>query len=121
MRFGILGDIHANLAALEAVLSALRRENVDEWLCLGDLVGYGADPGPCVEIVRDLDPHLVGGTHDWAAAGRLSLEYFNAPARAAILWTQKMLPKDTLDEQFKTQLKQVAEEKIEKLKGKTGK
>jgi diadenosine tetraphosphatase ApaH/serine/threonine PP2A family protein phosphatase len=97
MRFGILGDVHANLAALEAVLAALERERVEHWLCLGDLVGYGADPQACIDLVRDLGPHLVGGNHDWAAAGRLSLEYFNGPARAAILWTQEALPKQTLE------------------------
>jgi diadenosine tetraphosphatase ApaH/serine/threonine PP2A family protein phosphatase len=97
MRFGILGDVHANLAALQAVLAALEGEGVERYLCLGDLVGYGADPNPCIELVRSLDPVLVGGNHDWAAAGRLSLEYFNEPARAAIRWTRKVVPKADLD------------------------
>jgi diadenosine tetraphosphatase ApaH/serine/threonine PP2A family protein phosphatase len=96
VRYGILGDIHANLAALRAVVDALAAEGVDAYLCLGDLVGYGADPGPCVEIVRGLEPEIVGGNHDWAAAGRLSLDYFNVPAREAIRWTQQVLPRETL-------------------------
>jgi len=59
MRLAILSDIHANLEALEAVIAAGEQQKVDAWVCLGDIVGYGADPGPCVERLRDLS-HLVG-------------------------------------------------------------
>ncbi|MHC5009528.1 MAG: metallophosphoesterase family protein [Planctomycetota bacterium] len=97
MRFGILGDIHSNLEALRAVLGAMKEDRVDRFLCLGDIVGYGADPGPCIEMVRALDPVVVGGNHDWAAAGRLDLSYFNAAAGEAILWTQQVLPREDLD------------------------
>lgn len=93
MRYGILGDVHSNLAALEAVLATLERAQVGRYLCLGDVVGYGADAQACVARVRELDPVIVGGNHDWAVAGRLSLEFFNAPARTAILWTRKALPR----------------------------
>lgn len=93
MRYGILGDIHSNLAALETVLAALSGEGVSRYLCLGDVVGYGADAQACVAKIRELDPVMVGGNHDWAVAGRLSLDFFNAPARTAILWTRKALPR----------------------------
>lgn len=93
MLYGILGDVHANLSALESVVSALDAAGVQRYLCLGDIVGYGADAQACVEQVRELTPLLVGGNHDWAVAGRLALDYFNGPARAAILWTRKVLPR----------------------------
>ncbi len=97
MRYAVLGDIHANIDALEAVLDALEAEPVDAVLCTGDLVGYGGAPGACVARVREMAPRvLVAGNHDWAAAGRLGLEYFNQYARAAILWTRKVLSRDDL-------------------------
>ncbi|MFV1959025.1 MAG: metallophosphoesterase [Planctomycetota bacterium] len=91
MRYAILGDIHSNLAALRAVAAALEAETIDGYLCLGDVVGYGADPKACIDIVRDLGSILIGGNHDWGTAGRISLAYFNGPARAAIEWTQGVL------------------------------
>lgn len=91
MRYGVLGDIHSNIQALEAVLGALDGLNVERYLCLGDLVGYGADPKPVIDRVRELDPLLVAGNHDWGVAGRLSLNYFNQQARAAIHWTRGAL------------------------------
>lgn len=96
MRYGILGDIHANLAALTAVLEALERAGAERYLCLGDIVGYGADAAACVRRVRELDPWIVAGNHDWAVAGRLGLDFFNAPARAAILWTRRALQPDEI-------------------------
>ncbi len=92
MRYGVLGDIHANLPALRAVLEAMSDLKVDTYLCLGDIVGYGADPEPCIDMIRALDPVIVGGNHDWGVSGRLSLTYFNVAARAAIEWTQQALP-----------------------------
>lgn len=88
MRYGIFADIHANEPALDAVLAALEAEQVDRLLCLGDLVGYGADARRCVEKVRALDIPVIAGNHDWAVAGRLGLEYFNPHARAAVIWTR---------------------------------
>lgn len=91
LRYGVFGDIHSNLAALHAVWEAMERERVDGYLCLGDIVGYGADARECVALVRDLDPVIVGGNHDWAVAGKLGLEYFNIQAQAAIVWTRRAL------------------------------
>ncbi|MDJ0975626.1 MAG: metallophosphoesterase family protein [Planctomycetota bacterium] len=92
MRYGVVGDIHSNLQALDAVLDALDGLRVEGYLCLGDLVGYGADPKPVIDRVRGLGPLvMVGGNHDWGVAGRLSLNYFNQQARAAIHWTRSVL------------------------------
>ena len=96
MRYGIFADIHANEPALDAVLGALEKEGVDRLLCLGDLVGYGADPRACVERIRGLGMPVIAGNHDWAVAGRLGLEYFNPHARAAVLWTREQLAPDDL-------------------------
>lgn len=98
MRYAILGDIHSNIEALDAVLEAVAHERPDAVLCTGDLVGYGAAPRECVRRIRELAPAgLVAGNHDWAAAGRLGLEFFNAYARESILWTRARLSRDELE------------------------
>jgi predicted phosphodiesterase len=88
----ILSDIHSNLEALTAVLDdALSRGGFDSIWCLGDLVGYGPDPGPCLELLRGYDLLAVAGNHDHAAVGRVDIEYFNYAAKAAIQWTSEHL------------------------------
>lgn len=96
MRYAIISDIHSNLEALEAVLASLKGERIDAYMSTGDIVGYGADPVACVERVRALDPAIVAGNHDWAVAGRLSLDFFNAYAREAIEWTRARLDPDAV-------------------------
>ena len=59
MRYAILSDIHGNLEALDAVLAALAGARVGRYLCAGDLVGYGADPAPCLAKIRALEPGLI--------------------------------------------------------------
>jgi hypothetical protein len=98
VRYAILGDIHSNVEALRAVLDALDQQPFNGLICTADLVGYGASPREVIRLVRDLEPTvLVGGNHDWAAAGRLPLEYFNPFARDAILWTRKVLDRHDLE------------------------
>ncbi|MBX3462638.1 MAG: metallophosphoesterase family protein [Planctomycetes bacterium] len=95
MRIGILGDIHANLEALEAVVAAMRREGVERWVQVGDIVGYGPEPSACIDVVRDLGCITCVGNHDAAVLDRLDTTYFNNFARAAIQWTQQRLqPRD---------------------------
>lgn len=86
MRYAILSDIHANLEALRAVL-ADAADRADGVLCLGDVVGYGADPAACVEIVGERVDMLVAGNHDHALAGLIEPSWFNTYARAALEWT----------------------------------
>jgi len=93
LRYAIISDVHSNLEALEAVLGSLGSERIDRYLSTGDIVGYGADPKACIDRVRALDPIIVAGNHDWAVAGRLSLDFFNSYARAAIEWTREILPR----------------------------
>ncbi|MCC7237727.1 MAG: metallophosphoesterase family protein [Bryobacterales bacterium] len=96
MRYLILSDIHANLEGLQAVL----RESEGAWdrvVCLGDTVGYGADPNACAAFVRENVPHVVRGNHDKACAGLDDLEWFNAAARASALWTQDVLAPENME------------------------
>lgn len=93
MRYAILSDIHGNLPALRAVL-ADTEGRADGVLCLGDTVGYGADPAPCVDLVAARAAAVVGGNHEHAVAGLLDLDWFNRHARAAAEWTQGQLDDD---------------------------
>lgn len=93
MRILLISDIHANLAALDAVLADAG--SFDRVWCLGDLVGYGPEPNECVERVRDLRRYqCLAGNHDWAALGKLDLDDFNTDARLAALWTRQTLTPD---------------------------
>ncbi len=86
MRIGVLSDIHANLAALDAVLAAM--PSVDGIWQLGDVVGYGPDPNGVVARLREVGATGVRGNHDAAALGELDTEAFNIDARRAIEWTR---------------------------------
>jgi len=91
MRYGIFSDIHSNLEAFDVVIEAYKKEAIDRYLCVGDIVGYGANPNECVEKTKALTDIIVAGNHDWAAVNLFSLDYFNPEAREAILWTRKSL------------------------------
>ena len=84
MRYAILGDIHGNLTALETVLRHIRLEGVDRILSVGDVVGYGAAPAECIQIVREIDAVVVKGNHDAACVGELDMTFFNPFAREAM-------------------------------------
>ena len=71
MKYGVFSDIHSNLEALEAVLEALKKEKVDRYLCVGDIVGYAANPRECLKIVKDLNCPAVCGNHDRAVTDLL--------------------------------------------------
>jgi diadenosine tetraphosphatase ApaH/serine/threonine PP2A family protein phosphatase len=91
VRYAILSDIHSNIEALQAVLEDIDGQRVDDLLCLGDLVGYGANPNECVERIKGLVSHIVSGNHDCAAVGKTDISYFNQHARRAVTWTAKNL------------------------------
>ncbi len=88
-RTGIIGDVHANLPALKAVLA--HAPECDSWLCIGDTVGYGPYPNECIALVRELGAHAVAGNHDLGSLGKIDLSSFNADARAACRWTGSVL------------------------------
>ncbi|MCC7490901.1 MAG: metallophosphoesterase family protein [Fimbriimonadaceae bacterium] len=91
MRYGIFGDVHGNLEGLEAVLEALAGERIGQYLCTGDIVGYGADPNACCERVREIGAITLFGNHDQACLGMVDLNWFNHVARAAAQWTARRL------------------------------
>ena len=93
MRYAILSDIHANAEALRAVLDDAR-PRADAVLCLGDVVGYGADPEACIDLVATTCAAVVAGNHEYAVAGLLDLAWFNPWARAAAEWTRERLDDD---------------------------
>ncbi len=92
----VISDIHANLAALQAVLEAAGK--VDAVWCLGDLVGYGPNPNECIELIQE-QPNLVCllGNHDAACMGNLNVATFNREARLAVEWTQTILTQESIN------------------------
>ena len=84
----VVSDVHSNLEALDAVVAdAAVRGGFDQVWCLGDAVGYGPDPGPCLALLRSYDLLAVAGNHDFAAVGKRTIADFNGAARAAAVWT----------------------------------
>jgi predicted phosphodiesterase len=97
MRYALLADIHANLAAFTAVLKDIqRRAVVDELWCLGDIVGYGPDPGQCLELLQEYDHISVAGNHDLAAIGKLDISRLNPEAAYAARWTSQQLRQEDI-------------------------
>jgi len=94
MRIAILSDIHANVHALESVLKDAEKQGVEYLLCLGDIVGYGAFPGECIQLVRKNCSRAVIGNHDIFAAGDTSLENFSEDARISLEWTRVRLAEE---------------------------
>src|SRR5262245_34591667 len=92
MRALVVADVHANLAAFQAVLAdAHDRGGFDTVWCLGDIVGYGPQPAECMDLLRSLPHVAIAGNHDLAAAGKLSIDGFNSLAAQAALWTWQQL------------------------------
>ncbi len=100
MTVGIISDVHGNWEALEAVAQVL--EGADEIWCLGDIVGYGADPKACLNWCRQRCSVMLKGNHDEAVATLRNLDFFNPIAREAVLWTRRQLSEE--DRQFLSSL-----------------
>jgi diadenosine tetraphosphatase ApaH/serine/threonine PP2A family protein phosphatase len=96
VRYAILSDIHGNLHALEEVLRKVDELGVEEIVCLGDVVGYGAFPNEVVDLVRDRALITIKGNHDEAALDAAQEKYFNAWAVEAIRWTRDQLTGDSV-------------------------
>jgi predicted phosphodiesterase len=97
MRVAIVSDIHGNRQAFEAVLDAIEASDCEEMWCLGDLVGYGADPDACVELARRHAAICLAGNHDLGVRGDLPLEDFSRGAALAARWTQETIVPETLE------------------------
>ena len=96
MRIAVLSDVHGNLHALEAVLEEVERADVHQVWCLGDIVGYGADPNDCCATVRRAADVCLSGNPDLAVTGDLSLDEFSRGAALAARWTQEVLREEHL-------------------------
>lgn len=103
MRFAIISDLHANLEATDAVLNDAQAKDCSHFICLGDIVGYNANPHECVDIVRSLDCPIVKGNHDEQASLPESSRDFNDLAEQAISWTRANLTDD--DKQWLSELR----------------
>lgn len=91
MRLAIISDIHSNIEALLAVRHELERLGCDKVICLGDVVGYGASPNECCDLVRELAEVTLLGNHDAAVAGRMEYDFYYDAARRALDWTAAQL------------------------------
>lgn len=92
MLYGVISDTHSNLEALEGVLKFFKSSRVDGYICCGDIVGYGPNPSECVDRLAELkNLFAVAGNHDLAVLEKMSLDWFNAFARAAVLYTRQVL------------------------------
>ena len=97
MRIAVLSDIHGNRHAFEAVLADAHAEGVDEAWCLGDLVGYGADPNACVRLAREHCAICLAGNHDLVVTGTMPMDDFSRNAAIAARWTQDEMDLDNLE------------------------
>jgi predicted phosphodiesterase len=91
MKFAIIADIHANLDAFQVVLEDCKKQQVTHYACLGDVVGYNANPKECLDIVRAMNIPCVKGNHDEYCSTEEHLEGFNPAAAEAVNWTRKQL------------------------------
>lgn len=91
MKYAVIADIHSNLEALEVVLADAKAQNCTHYCCIGDVVGYGANPRECLEIVRSMGMPCVKGNHDEYCSMDETLEGFNPHAAEAVQWTRQQL------------------------------
>jgi diadenosine tetraphosphatase ApaH/serine/threonine PP2A family protein phosphatase len=95
LRYALVSDIHSNLEALTAVADDLKKQRIDKYLCLGDVVGYAASPNESIEVLRDFADGVLLGNHDSAAVGGTSIDGFNPLAQKAISWTAEELTQES--------------------------
>jgi predicted phosphodiesterase len=96
MRIALLSDVHGNLPAFEAVLGDVEEQSVEAVWCLGDLVGYGAEPDECVQLARDRCELSLAGNHDLVVTGDIPISDFSSSAAAAARWTQETIGDETM-------------------------
>ncbi len=96
MRYAILADIHGNLEALETVLADAKKMGCTHYACLGDVVGYNANPKECLDIIRDMGMPCVKGNHDEYCSVDMELEGFNPNAAEAVTWTRQQLTNEDM-------------------------
>ncbi len=93
----VLGDIHANIDALNVVLDDCRKEGVTDFLCTGDVVGYNAAPSECMKVIRELGCPVVKGNHDHYVSSEQNLDDFHPNAAAVVRWTREQLDAEEIE------------------------
>ena len=97
MKYLIFSDVHSNLEAFKAVMTFIKNRKFEQFIFLGDIVGYGANPNEVIEEMKKISPlFIVRGNHDKAVAGLTNLDYFNPVAATAVIWTSKNLRPENL-------------------------
>ncbi len=96
-RIAIISDIHGNHHALLAVLEAIDRDGIENIVCCGDIVGYGARPNECVETIRERGIPVIAGNHDHATLNLTDISNFNEIAKAAVIWTRNVLKEENTE------------------------
>src|SRR5581483_10428558 len=94
MKYAIIADIHGNLEALQVVLEDAKQQRVTHYACLGDVVGYNANPKECLDIIRSMGMPCVKGNHDEYCSADVGLEGFNPHAAEAVSWTREQLAEE---------------------------
>jgi predicted phosphodiesterase len=97
MRIAIISDIHSNLQALQRAFEIIDIKEIDLVYCLGDIVGYGAEPNECIAMLRDRKVLCIAGNHDKAALDTSRAEHLNRYARTAIEWTARQLIPENIE------------------------
>jgi predicted phosphodiesterase len=97
LRVAVLSDVHSNQPALEAVLAAIEEAGVEELWCLGDVVGYGAQPDACTTLIRESCDVCLVGNHDLAVLDSLDVSSFSDTAAVAVRWTQEHASEETFE------------------------
>ena len=93
MRYGIFSDVHSNMEAFSEALNWFSKQNIDRYIFLGDIIGYGAQPCEAVSLLKELNSINIAGNHDWACVDKFNLDLLNSYAREAIIWTRSVLKK----------------------------
>ncbi len=97
MRLGIFSDVHSNLEALTAAVEVYKGLDIDQYVCLGDVVGYGANPNECCHIVKGMNAKVLMGNHDAAVAGKMEYSYYYDAAREALDWCAEQLTSENIE------------------------
>jgi len=97
MKIAIISDIHSNLEALMEVLGEVDARGITTIICLGDVVGYGANPNECIDVLKERSIPCIAGNHDKAVIGERSISDFSDYAKAGVLWNMKNLSKHNLE------------------------
>jgi diadenosine tetraphosphatase ApaH/serine/threonine PP2A family protein phosphatase len=97
LRAAVISDIHSNLPALEATIESIDAAGIEEIWCLGDVVGYGAQPDACADLIRERCAICLVGNHDLAVLGGLDIASFSETATEAVDWTRANVAERTLE------------------------